>query len=43
MLRKVRSNTTRTPEGAARLRVISSTGLASIPAGAVLVLALVGG
>ena len=33
----------RTPEGAARLRVISSTGLASIPAGAVLVLALVGG
>lgn len=33
----------RTPEGAARLRVISSTGLASVPAGAVLVLALLGG
>ena len=33
----------RTPEGAARLRVVSATGLASIPAGAVLVLALVGG
>ncbi|WP_179873682.1 hypothetical protein [Microcella indica] len=33
----------RSPEGAARLRVIASTGLASIPAGAVLVLALLGG
>jgi hypothetical protein len=33
----------RTPEGAARLRVVSATGLASIPAGAVLVLALLGG
>ena len=33
----------RTPEGAGRLRVISSTGLASVPSGAVLVLALFGG
>jgi hypothetical protein len=33
----------RSPEGAARLRVIASTGLASVPAGAVLVLALLGG